>query len=325
MTNRNILYKILYKKTAMSKRSAAPLPAQRQAGFTLVEVLIAVALAGVALTMAAAMFPAAIKENANSYNDSVGVMIARNGLTIARSVLDEGDVTSATLDIIVDEIKCEDTKPNPPDPFDPNDLHYPMGVDETRLQIGDRVKGTIILGRQIGPDATRTHELTSIAYSRDPSQYDLTTDPPTLLLGKRVAAIVFTADIEYDPTDDPDVLRLSDIQIRSNGLFSTVTGNEHKYLKVGAKVFFGEDIGGYGQIIGGTSGSGEWHISPRPLDPKAAQLAGNDNDRVFVTVVEMAWNPSDGSLDADDPTTWVTISSKSPVLAVMSCRTKLKP
>ncbi len=299
MTNRNILYKILYKKTPISKRSAAAIPTQRQAGFTLTEVLIAVALAGVALTMAAAMFPAAIKENVNSYNDSVGVMIARNGLTIARSVLDEGDVTSATLDIIVDEVKCETSAGVP---FDPNDLHYSMvGIDEADLQIGDRVKGTILLGRQIGPDATRTHQLTSIAYSRK--------------IGNRVAAVVFTADIEYDsavdPSDYPDILRLSTIQ---------VSGTDHDaHLKIGAKVFFGEGNGGYGQIIGGTNG-GEWQISPRPLDP--AQTAGNDTGRTFVTVVEVVGIPSQA--DADDPTTW-TISSKSPVLAVMSCRTKLKP
>jgi len=57
----------------------------RTSGFTLIEILIAIGILSVGLLCAAAMFPAAVKENQNSFSNSMGSLICENGLAILRS------------------------------------------------------------------------------------------------------------------------------------------------------------------------------------------------------------------------------------------------
>ncbi|MBN1942400.1 MAG: prepilin-type N-terminal cleavage/methylation domain-containing protein [Phycisphaerae bacterium] len=53
--------------------------------FTLMELLIAIGILAVGGAMAAALFPAAIKENQSSYNDTLGSIICQNGLATIKA------------------------------------------------------------------------------------------------------------------------------------------------------------------------------------------------------------------------------------------------
>lgn len=54
-------------------------------GFTLAEMIIALGILGVGLTMASALFPTAIKQDAITFQDTIGSMIAQNGLAVAKA------------------------------------------------------------------------------------------------------------------------------------------------------------------------------------------------------------------------------------------------
>jgi prepilin-type N-terminal cleavage/methylation domain-containing protein len=60
-------------------------------GFTLVEVLVAIAIMGTGLLMAAALFPAAIRETRSSTVNSVGVMMCENSIDAVRLSLKDVD------------------------------------------------------------------------------------------------------------------------------------------------------------------------------------------------------------------------------------------
>ena len=53
--------------------------------FTLTEMLIAMGIMGIGLTMVSAMFPAAIKQQSLTFQDTIGLQICNNGLAIAKS------------------------------------------------------------------------------------------------------------------------------------------------------------------------------------------------------------------------------------------------
>jgi prepilin-type N-terminal cleavage/methylation domain-containing protein len=58
-----------------------------RSGFSLAELLVAIAILGVGLTMAAGLFPAALAMNQDSTRNTVGSMICENGAAIAQAVL----------------------------------------------------------------------------------------------------------------------------------------------------------------------------------------------------------------------------------------------
>jgi len=115
-------------------------------GFTLTEVLIAIIVMGIGLTMAAALFPAAMKETETSINDVNGTIIAANGLDIAASVLTQDDVSDPNFVVLTDH-----------DASDPTP-EIPTGLE----QYGDNAnRGFVILGRHLGDDQ---YQLVSVAY-----------------------------------------------------------------------------------------------------------------------------------------------------------------
>lgn len=57
----------------------------RPTAFSLVEVLIAIGIMGVGISMAAVMFPAAIKENTTSTYNSMSTMLCQNGLALVQA------------------------------------------------------------------------------------------------------------------------------------------------------------------------------------------------------------------------------------------------
>jgi prepilin-type N-terminal cleavage/methylation domain-containing protein len=65
-------------------------------GFTLVEVLVAIAIMGTGLLMAGALFPAAIRETRSSTVNSVGIMMCENGIDAVRLSLRDADCSIIT-------------------------------------------------------------------------------------------------------------------------------------------------------------------------------------------------------------------------------------
>ena len=207
----------------------------RERGFTLTEVLIAIGLMGVAMTMAAAMFPAAIKENEKSYKDCVGMIISENGFAVSRSVLYASDVTSGTLDAIIDEVRDGDLAREY--------QHYPSGKADADLLPGRRMRGFILLGREDGPDA---HQLVSVSYVRD--------------AGNTVAAAKLN-NVNIEDANDPDM-----------SILSGFNGNEDRFMKVGGWVIVANDkeAGEYARIVRGSPGE-DWYVTPRPFDTTTAK------------------------------------------------------
>ena len=249
-------------------------------------VLIAVGLLGVGLTMAAALFPAAIKENEKSYKDSVGMMICQNGLAVGSAVLVAADVEAAgsdanTLNVLIDEVR--------EDYLRRNDQHYPAGMEDAELVRGRKMRGCVILARKDGPDA---HQLVSISYARD--------------AGNTVAAAELTSVSIVNDANDPD-----------RSILTNVDNNQNHFLKVGGWVIVADDwkdAGKYARIVAGTGIPGDpWYVTPRPVNGAAT--------RNLWTVVEILRpNPS------SNQTTWNpnVIADRSPVLAVMVTRTALR-
>ena len=79
-----------FRKSAISYQRSAPPPGRQvsatcllrgrpeisnRSAFTMMELMIAVAVLGIGMTMAAALFPAAIRENQISINDTIGNLI----------------------------------------------------------------------------------------------------------------------------------------------------------------------------------------------------------------------------------------------------------
>lgn len=60
----------------------------KNSGFSLAEVLIAIGILAIGMTLIAAVFPAALKVTEDSANNSLGNMICENGVTIMKSVTD---------------------------------------------------------------------------------------------------------------------------------------------------------------------------------------------------------------------------------------------
>jgi len=147
---------------------------RRPGGFTLAEVLIAIGLMGVGLTMAAALFPAAIKEHQKSYNDAVGTFICENAFAVAKTKLTAADVSGNTLMLLADE--------SYPDLLSLDDQHYAAGAGT--LQAFEKQKGFVLLGRKDGD----VFQLVAVPYARD-------NDPSHRVEAATVnGAVVVTAD-----------------------------------------------------------------------------------------------------------------------------------
>ncbi len=68
-------------------------------GLTLAELLISVAIMGIGLVMAGALFPVGIKETERASNNTLGEIICRNGLSIAGSRYSQGNITTSSLEM----------------------------------------------------------------------------------------------------------------------------------------------------------------------------------------------------------------------------------
>jgi len=138
-----------------------------RAAFSLVEVMIAIGILGIGMTMIAAIFPAAIKQNEISANSTLGKIICENGLTLGRIALTADtaenkntEVNSATLDMFADESKNN--------VIAAEDQHYPSGETDSRL-------GFVLLARKAG----KGYQLVTVAYRKANAGNTVTADSIT--------------------------------------------------------------------------------------------------------------------------------------------------
>ena len=123
-------------------------------GFTLAELLIAIGILGVGLTMSAALFPAGLKANKGTADDLKGTIVCKNGLAIARRVLRQSDIP--TDGSMVDRTNVIKTACS-------EDVQY----------AGDAGVGYFVLARQVKAD-TNDYQLVVIAYRKHPGAGDVT-------------------------------------------------------------------------------------------------------------------------------------------------------
>ena len=116
---------------------------------------MAIGILAVGLLMAAVLFPAAIKENQNAFNNSMGSLICENGLTALRGKLkhEELTVTPATPNVL-DAVSTTLGSRN----FLGDDALYPSGDAAASM-------GYTGLLRKLSADAN-DYELTLISYNR---------------------------------------------------------------------------------------------------------------------------------------------------------------
>lgn len=80
------------------------------AGFTLMEILIALAIFGAGLIMSACLFPAAVSEHEKAVEYTLGTIMCNNGVALARVQLKHNAAAGTVTDPILDS-----TQPYPSD------------------------------------------------------------------------------------------------------------------------------------------------------------------------------------------------------------------
>ncbi len=82
-----------------------------RAGFSLLEVMIAIGILGVGLVLIATIFPVGLKMTEQSNNATVGSIIAENGMAVAKTIFtafDSGKLTAVTANIFDTSTICID-------------------------------------------------------------------------------------------------------------------------------------------------------------------------------------------------------------------------
>ena len=120
-------------------------------GFTLAEILIALGILAIGMSMVAAIFPAAMEFNRASTNSTLGTIICENGLALSEMALTTkiiGD--SVQLLVYADDVQITHlTKAQ---------QHYPTGAAESRT-------GFVMMARK-DPDTDNTYQLVTVAYRK---------------------------------------------------------------------------------------------------------------------------------------------------------------
>lgn len=141
-------------------------PRRPSKGFTLAEILIALGILAIGMSMVAALFPAAMEFNRRSTNSTLGTMICENGMVMAEleitaEMIDDGDLRVAPgeakeLAVYGDDSKC--TENNVKYPIARAQLHYPVGEADSRT-------GFAVLVRKIA-GAGNAYQLVTVAYRK---------------------------------------------------------------------------------------------------------------------------------------------------------------
>lgn len=131
--------------TALERTARMAVPRR---GYSLAELVLALGVLAIGMTMAAALFPAAIKLNELSTRDSIGTIVATNGLAIAQAVLKSADVPNANLQSL-ENVGEFQTKPWL--------LQYPAEPND-----GPTTRGCLVLARPLNG----TYQLVIISYDK---------------------------------------------------------------------------------------------------------------------------------------------------------------
>ena len=142
-------------------------PRRPSKGFTLAEILIALGILAIGMSMVAAIFPAAMEFNRRSNNSTLGTIICENGLTLSElkltaEVLDAA-ASPGQLLIYADDAHYTDNPSNPdppavPPPFTRKQQHYPTDTDTSRT-------GFVMMARK-DPNKGSTYQLVTVAYRK---------------------------------------------------------------------------------------------------------------------------------------------------------------
>lgn len=125
----------------------------RSGGFTLMEVMFAIGIMGIGMIMIASLFPTAIKESNTSYNKTFGLLVAKNGLAVAKAVFTHPGPADG---VWADE--------NTTGTLSAKSQHY-QELEDSDLADGDLLEGFVIIGKQM-PSGGNDYLIFSIAYAR---------------------------------------------------------------------------------------------------------------------------------------------------------------
>jgi prepilin-type N-terminal cleavage/methylation domain-containing protein len=135
-------------------------------GFTLAEILIALGILAIGMSMVAALFPAAMEFNRRSTNSTLGTMICENGMVLAEleitaEMVNVGPLRVAPgsdteLAVYGDDAKC--TENNVKYPIARAQLHYPTGQADSRTGVAVLVRKTSAAGS--------TYQIVTVAYRK---------------------------------------------------------------------------------------------------------------------------------------------------------------
>ena len=252
--------------------------------FTLVEVLIAIGILGVGITMAAALFPTAIKQNQRSANDTIGMIVAKNALAVVKARLTAAtavSISSPTLEPVTELTEADLTYPVPREPR----LNFPGDWDGVPLR-PVALRGAVVLGRQIA--GVNDFQLVIVSFAKQHSANTIEAVGPV------------NATIVQQPTWDWAELRV------------TGSADERASLQRGGVVIFGDD-GAFARIRAVQPGSGV-AVLDRKFDND--DLAGLNAQDIWLIVERYDTPPAAPAPDV--------VGAWSPVTSVLVTRTALR-
>ena len=202
-----------------------PRAATARNAFTLAEMLIAIMILGMGLSMAAAIFPAAMTYNQQSADDILGNIICQNGLSLVKATLSLGALTT-TL--------SENTSLG-------DDRRYPIDADDDKT-------GFLVFGRRMA--STRNdHQIIIVAYSKADAANMLSTvakpPPTTSPLADGRYKLVFSAP-------DTDLQAGSVIIAKVDGAYARILGVDGATVIVDRKL----EPGGQNVLVVAETGTG---------------------------------------------------------------------
>jgi len=204
-------------------RRKAPIrgPVAAGGGFSLVELMIAVGILGVGLIFSLALFTAAVKENASSANSSMGTLICKNALAVARVRLKNGSIGTAFGPLPANELGL-------------GDLTYPIGDNTTTR--GCLVLGARIVGGQGSP--INDYLLVFVAYRKSDVTHSVETRK--LTLAKSVPA----GDTSFPAEGQGTWLQIGSPVIASNGQYAWIIAISNDTVYLDRAIDETEDIPG---------------------------------------------------------------------------------
>lgn len=169
----------------------------RRAGFSLAELMIAIGIMGVGLTMAASLFPAAIKEHSRSSSDVLGMIIAQNGLAMGRASLTldgSGTVSGITVGSALVDVTTA-VKPDASRIYPVNEATTTRGfllmARQKTSNKNDYILFAIAFIKSAVANTVQLQQITGLAINPGDTQFPITSVPAehrTKLIGSPVIA-----------------------------------------------------------------------------------------------------------------------------------------